>query len=78
MPCSEQNKMIFASQMMKGPSARWWESASTLLTNQGVLKDWEHFKNTFLDKYFPSSLRTQKEFEFQQLRQGNMSVVEYA
>ena len=35
-------------------------------------------KTTFLDKYFPSTLRIAKEFEFQQLRQGNMLVVEYA
>ncbi|XP_050875233.1 uncharacterized protein LOC127078856 [Lathyrus oleraceus] len=48
------------------------------MTNQGVPRDWEHFKTTFLDKYFPSSLRTQKEFEFQQLRQGTMTIVPYA
>lgn len=40
--------------------------------------DWEHFKTTFLDKYYPSTLRTQKEFEFQQLRQGVMLVAKYA
>ncbi|XP_050908554.1 uncharacterized protein LOC127122224 [Lathyrus oleraceus] len=48
------------------------------MTNQGIPRDWEHFKSIFLDKYFPSSLRTQKEFEFQQLRKGTMSVAAYA
>ncbi|XP_050915453.1 uncharacterized protein LOC127130499 [Lathyrus oleraceus] len=76
--CSEENKVVFATPMMKGQTVRWWESASTLMTNQGVPRDWEHFKTIFLDKYFPSSLRTQKEFEFQQLRQGTMTVVVYA
>ncbi|XP_050920554.1 uncharacterized protein LOC127138206 [Lathyrus oleraceus] len=76
--CSEENKVVFVSHMMKGPTVRWWESASTLITNQGVLEDWEHFKTIFMDKYFPSSLRTQKEFEFQQLRQGTMTVTVYA
>ncbi|XP_050877001.1 uncharacterized protein LOC127080742 [Lathyrus oleraceus] len=76
--CSEENKFVFAPHMMKGPAVRWWESDLTLMTNQGVRRDWEHFKTTFLDKYFPSSLRTQKEFEFQQLRQGTMMVVAYA
>lgn len=76
--CSEEDKVVFASHMLKGPAIRWWESASTLMTNQGVQRDWEHFKIYFLDKYFPSTLRTQKEFEFQQLRQSNMSVAEYA
>ncbi|XP_050875590.1 uncharacterized protein LOC127079224 [Lathyrus oleraceus] len=63
---------------MKGPTVRWWESASTLMANQGIPRDLEHFKTIFLDKYFPSSLGTQKEFEFQQLRQGTMSVAAYA
>ncbi|XP_050895691.1 uncharacterized protein LOC127102355 [Lathyrus oleraceus] len=76
--CSEENKVVFASHMMKGPAMIWWESVSTLMTNQGIPRDWEHFKTIFMDKYFPSSLRTQKEFEFQQLRQGTMSVATYA
>lgn len=69
---------MFSSHMMRGPTIRWWKSASTLMTNQRVSRDWEHFKITFLDKYFPSTLRNQKEFEFQQLRQGTMSVAIYA
>ncbi|XP_050916052.1 uncharacterized protein LOC127131158 [Lathyrus oleraceus] len=76
--CSEENKVVFVSHMMKGPTVRWWESASTLMTNQGAPRDWEHFKTSFLDKYFPRSLRTQKEFEFQQLRRGTTTVAAYA
>ncbi|XP_050902090.1 uncharacterized protein LOC127110562 [Lathyrus oleraceus] len=76
--CSEENKVVFSSHMMKGPAVRRWENGSTLMTNQGVPKDWENFKTTFMGKYFPSSLRTQKEFEFQQLRQGTMTVAAYA
>ncbi|XP_050919253.1 uncharacterized protein LOC127136776 [Lathyrus oleraceus] len=75
---SEENKVVFASHMMKGPGVRWWESASTLMTNQGIPRDWENFNTIFLDKYFPSSLRIHKEFEFHQLRQGTMSVAAYA
>ncbi|XP_050883981.1 uncharacterized protein LOC127087157 [Lathyrus oleraceus] len=74
MHCCEENKVVFASHMMKGPAV----FASSLMTNRGVLKDFEHFKTTFLDKYFPSTLRTHKEFEFQQLRHGTMSMVVYA
>ncbi|XP_050875592.1 uncharacterized protein LOC127079226 [Lathyrus oleraceus] len=73
-----KNKVVFASHMMRGPVVRWWESALTLMTNQVVPRDWDHFKTTFLDKFFSSSLRTQKEFEFQQLRQGTMLVAMYA
>lgn len=64
--CSEENKVTFASHMLKG-----------LTANRRILRNLGRFKPTFLDKYFPSTLRTHKEFEFQQLRQGNMSVTRY-
>lgn len=65
MHYGEENKVVFSSHMIRGSAVRWWESALTLMTNQGVSRNWEHFKTTFMDKYLPSSLRTQKEFEFQ-------------
>jgi len=34
-------------------------------------------KEEFLKKYFPADLRSKKEVEFLQLKQGSMSVVEY-
>ncbi|XP_058777196.1 uncharacterized protein LOC131651556 [Vicia villosa] len=43
-----------------------------------IPKDWQHFKVAFLEKYFPNSVRTQKEREFQNFKQGDMSVSEYA
>ncbi|XP_058784735.1 uncharacterized protein LOC131659580 [Vicia villosa] len=76
--CSEENKVVFASHSLKGPAMRWWKSASALMTIQEVPKEWDNFKITFMEKYFPSSLRTKKELEFQQLRQENMSVATYA
>ena len=38
---------------------------------------WETFKNHFIDKYVPSHIKRQKAIEFQQLKQGNMTVLEY-
>ncbi|XP_058783883.1 uncharacterized protein LOC131658628 [Vicia villosa] len=76
--CSEANKVVFASHLLKGPAMRWWKSASALMTIQEVPKEWDNFKTTFMEKYFPSSLGTKKELEFQQLRQENMSVATYA
>ncbi|XP_058754444.1 uncharacterized protein LOC131627621 [Vicia villosa] len=43
-----------------------------------IPKDWHHFKAAFLEKYFPNSVRTQREREFQNFKQGNLSVSEYA
>ncbi|XP_058733101.1 uncharacterized protein LOC131604693 [Vicia villosa] len=76
--CTEEEKVIFATQNMKGPALQWWNTASTNFTTQEIPKDWHHFKVAFLEKYFPNSVRTQKEREFQNFKQGNMSVLEYA
>ena len=38
---------------------------------------WETFKTQFTDKYVPSHVKRQKAIEFQQLKQGNMTVLEY-
>ena len=38
---------------------------------------WDKFKEVFFKKYFPRSVRRQKEYEFIQLRQSNMTVMEY-
>ncbi|XP_058765537.1 uncharacterized protein LOC131639035 [Vicia villosa] len=76
--CTEEEKVIFAAQKLKGPARRWWDTASTRFTSQGIPKDWEHFKTAFLEKYFPNSIRAQKEREFQLFKQGNLTVSEYA
>src|ERR1044072_2613211 len=39
---------------------------------------WESFRRAFLDKYFPASARAAREAQFLRLRQGGMSVAEYA
>ena len=38
---------------------------------------WEGFKTMFLNKYFPSNVKDQKETEFLTLQQGDMTVDEY-
>ncbi|XP_028081952.1 uncharacterized protein LOC114283340 [Camellia sinensis] len=38
---------------------------------------WTQFKEIFYDKYFPQCFRDQKVSEFQELKQGNMSIIEY-
>ena len=38
---------------------------------------WDTFKNHFTDKYVLSHIKRQKAIEFQQLKQGSMTVLEY-
>ena len=43
-----------------------------------MVVSWEVFKDRFLGHYFPENLKHAKEMEFLQLKQGSMSVGEYA
>ena len=38
---------------------------------------WGEFKELFMGKFFPSSARHAKAWEFLELKQGNMTVLEY-
>ncbi|MCI60046.1 cellular nucleic acid-binding protein, partial [Trifolium medium] len=44
----------------------------------GVAIVWEIFKREFLKKYFPADVKKKKVVEFMELKQGNISVVEYS
>ncbi|MCI80402.1 cellular nucleic acid-binding protein, partial [Trifolium medium] len=44
----------------------------------GVVITWEMFKREFLMTYFPADVRNRKVVEFMELKQGDMSVAEYA
>ncbi|XP_057426068.1 uncharacterized protein LOC130719458 [Lotus japonicus] len=48
------------------------------LENEGREINWFTFKEIFLEKYLPKDVRNKKEMEFLELKQGNMSVGEYA
>ena len=39
---------------------------------------WDVFNRVFLEKYFPKDIRNKKEMKFLELKQGNMTVAEYA
>ncbi|XP_073049575.1 uncharacterized protein [Primulina eburnea] len=54
-----------------------WQTTESGLRAQGHTVDWDVFRSRFLDKYFSIAARQKKEKEFEDLRQGSMSVAEY-
>jgi hypothetical protein len=56
----------------------WWENARQRLEGAGNVITWEIFREEFLGKYFPADVRNKKAIEFLELKQGNMTVAEYA
>ncbi|XP_022843445.1 uncharacterized protein LOC111367000 [Olea europaea var. sylvestris] len=71
-------KVLSTEFMFVGAPSHWWESVSrTRMEEQQRNLTWEQFKDEVMEKYFPQALRDFKESEFLQLRQGDMSLIDY-
>jgi hypothetical protein len=75
MNVRDDQRVTLAVFMLKGDALEWWES--TERTHEGGVVSWQQFVNLFQKRYFPDSLRLQKEAEFIRIEQGNQSVYEY-
>ncbi|XP_057457201.1 uncharacterized protein LOC130748094 isoform X2 [Lotus japonicus] len=64
--------------MLKGDAEYWWRSTRLLMTTNQVAITWDSFKTAFLNKYFLETARDDMENRFLRLKQGSMTVGEYA
>ena len=71
-------KVGLATFQLKGDAEYWWRSARQIMTANQVVVTWDSFKRAFLEKYFPETARDDMEEKFLRLRQGTMTVGEYA
>ncbi|XP_028071506.1 uncharacterized protein LOC114273886 [Camellia sinensis] len=71
--CSEVQKVLLATYTLKDEARMWW----LLVRNGHENMTWTQFTTIFYDKYFPQCFRDRKVLEFQELKQGRMSVAEY-
>ncbi|MCI67367.1 hypothetical protein A2U01_0088626, partial [Trifolium medium] len=55
-----------------------WGNANQRLGANGAVITWARFKRELLTKYFPADERNCKVIEFMELKQGGMTVSEYA
>ncbi|KAL2334875.1 hypothetical protein Fmac_016088 [Flemingia macrophylla] len=78
MNCTDKQKITYSVFMLVGEAENWWDNTKRLLEGQGVMITWDIFRTKFLEKYFPNDVRREKEIEFMQLKQGNMTVGQYA
>ncbi|XP_028114966.1 uncharacterized protein LOC114312868 [Camellia sinensis] len=72
-PCTEIHKVLLATYTLKDEAQRWW----LLIQNTNGNMMWTGFNEIFYEKYFPQYFRDRKVSEFQELKQGRMSVAEY-
>ncbi|MCI53767.1 hypothetical protein A2U01_0075014, partial [Trifolium medium] len=71
-------KVVLGAYVLHEETGHWWKNAFQRLGAGAVVIVWENFKGEFLVKYFPADVRNRKAIEFMELKQGNLSVVEYA
>ncbi|XP_028092598.1 uncharacterized protein LOC114292774 [Camellia sinensis] len=72
-PYTEIQKVLLVTYTLKDEARRWW----LLIRNTNANMTWARFNEIFYEKYFPQCFRDQKASEFQELKQGRMSVDEY-
>ncbi|XP_028100489.1 uncharacterized protein LOC114299855 [Camellia sinensis] len=65
-----------AAFQVEGEADHWWEMIKG--TQQVETLTWRQFEDLFMEKYFSNSLRQEMIQEFLQLKQGKMSVAQYA
>ncbi|XP_027351275.1 uncharacterized protein LOC113862386 [Abrus precatorius] len=78
MGCREENNVTYATYLLCGEAEDWWRFAGRTLPQEDGYIQWKAFKTIFLGNYFPRDLRKQKAREFLKLKQGSVTVGEYA
>lgn len=74
--CSGDEKLRYATHLLTGPAASWWENVQ-LVQPTGRIIQWEEFKQKFREAHVPTSVMEMKKREFETLIQGNYSVLKY-
>ena len=78
MDFSKAQKVQFDMHMLAKEPDDWWINTCQVLDVATEVVTWVVFSREFLRKYFPEDVRGKKEVEFLELKQGNLSVTEYA
>jgi hypothetical protein len=74
--CNYHEKVLFASQQLEGPAADWWD-AYVEAHEEPESINWQEFRNNFRTHHVPFGMMKLKKKEFEDLKQGSMSVNEY-
>jgi hypothetical protein len=74
--CNNSEKVLFASHQLVGPIADWWDTYVEAHEEPESI-NWQEFKNSFRSHHVPLGVMKLKKEEFEDLKQGSMSVSEY-
>jgi hypothetical protein len=73
---NDEEKVRYATHLLSGPAASWWDNEVTLHLQEKVFT-WEEFKEKFYTLNVPNSIVELKRREFEDLKQGNSTMMSY-
>ena len=71
---SDATRIRLAAFQLEGESQVWWDWVKASRNLAAIT--WEEFCELFMGKYFPTFARHAKAWEFLELKQGTMTVLE--
>ncbi|XP_018685045.2 uncharacterized protein LOC103995568 isoform X2 [Musa acuminata AAA Group] len=74
---SDHQKVSFATFMLEGEAEYWWKTIRRISEIRHEHITWKVFVEKFNEKYFSDYIKEQKELEFLNLVQGNLTVAKY-
>jgi hypothetical protein len=74
--CNNREKVLLASHQLVGPIADWWDAYVEAHEEPNSI-NWNEFKAVFRSHHVPEGIMKLKKKEFQDLKQGSMTVSEY-
>lgn len=78
MACEDALSILYAAYMLSEEAEYQQDHARQRFEANGTVITWVVFKGAFLEKYFPTDVRSKEEVEFLELKQENMIVADYA
>ncbi|KAK1664475.1 hypothetical protein QYE76_052634 [Lolium multiflorum] len=74
--CNDEEKIKYATYLLSGPAASWWENVVAVHPPEKVFT-WEEFKKNFRDAHVPESVVELKKREFDELQQNTAPIMQY-
>jgi hypothetical protein len=73
--CTDAEKVRFATHLLEGPAASWWENYQ--ITHPIEEVNWDMFQEAFSTAHISSGVMSLKKREFRNFCQGHRTVAEY-
>jgi hypothetical protein len=74
--CNNREKVLFASHQLEGSTVDWWDAYIEAHEEPKSI-NWQEFKNSFRSHHVPLGVMKLKKKEFEDLKQGSMTMSEY-